>query len=153
MSPKPLVNLKPRSWISDRMDIDADGCWRWNRYINPRGYGIVHLSERSVMAHVLSYTISKGPVPEGLELDHLCRNKSCVNPDHLEAVTHKENVRRAPLMGRGKSSIVCPKCNAYMLQANQMLETKYRDGSQYARCRSCRKKYDDTRRNLGGATP
>jgi len=65
-------------------------CQIWTGYIDPGGYGRVH----GGLAHKAIYEAEHGPVPDGLELDHLCRNKACVNPNHLEAVTHLVNVRR-----------------------------------------------------------
>jgi hypothetical protein len=76
--------------------IDADGCWLWQRGVNPvSGYGM--LGRR--WAHRVVYEREVGPIPEGKELDHLCRVKACVNPDHLEAVTKSENAKRG-LTGR-----------------------------------------------------
>jgi HNH endonuclease len=71
-------------------------CWIWQRAINKPGYGAVHRREegKSRLAHQMMYERHKGPVPEGCILDHLCRVRSCVNPDHLEPVTHKVNCRR-----------------------------------------------------------
>lgn len=71
------------------------GCWQWRGATSERGYG--HLFDgvrRARPAHVIAYELAHGPVPDGKELDHLCRNPSCVNPAHLEAVTHRENMRR-----------------------------------------------------------
>lgn len=84
-----------------RVDQDPsnpiDGCWNWTGSKLPSGYG--RLSHRrlkqSKLAHRLSYEFAYGPIPGGLHLDHLCRNRACVNPLHLEAVTVEINVRRS----------------------------------------------------------
>lgn len=77
------------------------GCWRW-RARCLRGYGQVWWEGRSALAHRVVYEILAGIIPDGLELDHLCRNPGCVNPAHLEPVTGQENVRRsnAPAVAR-----------------------------------------------------
>lgn len=73
----------------------TDNCWIWKAYKNPKGYGRFTVSAGNiVMAHRFSYQIHIGSIPEGLVLDHLCENKSCVNPSHLEPVTNKENLIR-----------------------------------------------------------
>lgn len=80
--------------------IDAvSGCWNWNGALNKHGYGVtgrtVHGIVKTTTTHRVFYTQAKGPIPEGMHLDHLCRNRRCVNPDHLEPVTAKENVARS----------------------------------------------------------
>jgi hypothetical protein len=70
------------------------GCWVWQLSKNPKGYGSIWHEGKCWAAHRLSYTLLVGPIPEGLQLDHLCRNTSCVNPAHLEPVTNTENQRR-----------------------------------------------------------
>lgn len=70
------------------------GCWEWSGYKNKNGYGATVLKGKKLLAHRVSYTYLRGPIPTGLVLDHLCRNHACVNPDHLEPVTHAENMRR-----------------------------------------------------------
>ncbi len=72
----------------------TDGCWLWTGAENGRGYGTFWSEGMVVRAHRWAYGHLAGPIPDGLDLDHLCRVKSCVNPDHLEPVTHRVNVRR-----------------------------------------------------------
>jgi hypothetical protein len=73
---------------------EATGCWVWLRAKNAYGYGVLRPSRIQFQAHRVVYERHRGPIPEGLELDHLCRNTLCVNPAHLEPVTHAENIRR-----------------------------------------------------------
>ncbi len=83
-------------------ELDAvTGCWVWGRSA-PQGYGRINVHGRAVAAHRFSYQHFKGPIAVGLEIDHLCCNKRCVNPDHLDAVSQAENVRRYwnPNLGR-----------------------------------------------------
>lgn len=91
----------PRFWSTEQRmktfwaKVDkTDTCWLWTGSKTTRGYGRVSWDRRTTGAHRVSYQALVGPIPEGLELDHLCRVKHCVNPDHLEPVTHSENVRR-----------------------------------------------------------
>lgn len=69
-------------------------CWAWKGSLNSDGYGRFKVAGRLVSAHRFSWELANGPVPVGLELDHTCRNRACVRPGHLEAVTHRENVLR-----------------------------------------------------------
>lgn len=74
------------------------GCWLWLGPIINGGYGTFtigrNVKPRQVLSHRFSYELYKGVIPEGLDLDHLCRNRCCCNPDHLEPVTRKGNIRR-----------------------------------------------------------
>jgi HNH endonuclease len=75
--------------------VDKSGeCWEWLGHRNHRGYGRFQVDGHRRVAHRVSYEQYIGQVPDGLQLDHLCGNKGCVNPAHLEAVTGSDNVRR-----------------------------------------------------------
>lgn len=83
--------------IADKLAKYVDqnpSCWLWVGLQDRRGYGMTRVDGRIVFAHRAAYEHWVGPIPSGLELDHLCRIHSCVNPAHLEPVTHAENVRR-----------------------------------------------------------
>lgn len=95
-APIPLIN---RFWTK----VDkTDNCWNWVGQIHHTGYGVIYLSRaeckdpnrRLRLVHRVAYELLEGPIPEGLTLDHLCRNRRCVNPKHLEPVTVVENVMR-----------------------------------------------------------
>ena len=78
----------------------AEGCWEWAAFVNPAGYGVFYLGEanpRWALAHRYAHAATHGPHDPTLELDHLCRNRKCVRPDHLEPVSHRVNVMRSPV--------------------------------------------------------
>ena len=72
----------------------TDSCWNWKGGLNTKGYGEYWDGQRMVRAHRFVFEKFKEKIPKDLQLDHLCRNPSCVNPEHLEIVTNKENIRR-----------------------------------------------------------
>jgi len=92
----PYKNRQPLSVriVGGSIPEPNSGCWLWTKAVMANGYGLIMTSTGVRTAHRVSYEAHKGEIPAGLELDHKCRVRSCVNPDHLEAVTKTENVRR-----------------------------------------------------------
>lgn len=108
----------------------TDTCWLWTGTLGFGLYGRFNLTGGgTVAAHRQSYEWAKGPIPDGLELDHLCRVRNCVNPDHLEAVTHAENMRRARA---ATAKDYCYRGHEFTPE-NTLID---RDG--WRRCRECR---------------
>lgn len=107
------------------------GCHLWTGLATPWGYGRFFRTGRSIQvyAHRHAYEAQCGPIPDGLTLDHLCRQPACVNPDHLEPVTMAENVRRERRVRRLATR--CSKGHAYD-------QENTRTGSGY-RCRKCKR--------------
>lgn len=93
--------VPPESRFWSKVDKTAT-CWNWTGARDPNGYGRFGIrGRRLALAHRFAYELVNGTVPGALFLDHLCRNPSCVNPDHLEPVTHRENVMRGVVPNRG----------------------------------------------------
>lgn len=115
----------------DRIDAktvhNSDGCHEWTGGVNSRGYGKIQIDRRTQLVHRLVYAHRVGSIPTDLTIDHLCRNKRCVNPAHLEVVTRAENTRR------GLTRTHCAKGHAFVGD-NVLYDTRtgHRDG-----CREC----------------
>jgi hypothetical protein len=122
--------------VLDRMyakrEINSSGCWIWLGWKNELGYGWTHFNGRKESVHRTAYTILVGAVPEGLHLDHLCRQRDCFNPDHLEPVTCAENLLR----GAGPSARNAHKTHCWrgheFSESNTWLE---KNGARH--CRAC----------------
>jgi hypothetical protein len=83
--------LPERFW--SKVQLRPTGCWEWTASLST-GYGQCFIGGRVDKAHRVTYMALVGPIPEGLVLDHLCRNRACCNPEHLEPVSNKENILR-----------------------------------------------------------
>lgn len=128
---------KPRGTVAERFwakvdKSDVDGCWLWTGARDKLGYGRFSPqagAHRS--AYAVAYRLVVGPVPDGLELDHLCRNHGCVNPAHLEPVTHKENMLRGETFAASQASRThCPQGHPY-----DEINTRRKKGKR--ECRRC----------------
>lgn len=116
--------------FDDRVAI-GDGCWEWLGAKQPSGYGKMYWDYKTLLAHRVVYELVRGPIPEGLQLDHLCRNPSCVNPSHLEAVTARENVLRSDsTAGRNGRKTHCKRGHEFT-PANTYIRPRGRE------CRAC----------------
>lgn len=141
--PKPMP-LRERLMKYVRLEGE---CWIWTGAKDPEGYGRVNFNghANSELAHRVAYREFVGPIPEGLELDHLCRNPSCINPKHLEPVTKSINAKRG-LTGKhlrdnryGRSKSHCPHGHPY-----DLLNT-YFDSKGHRFCRTCHREREKAR--------
>lgn len=116
-------------------------CWNWTGADNGHGYGVFSIHARQQYAHRIAYELHVGPIPAGTEIDHLCRNRRCVNPDHLEAVSHAVNMHRGDtIAAKNAAKTHCPKGHPFD-DAN----TAYRPNGG-RRCRACAAEYQRKRR-------
>lgn len=117
----------------------TEGCWLWTSQIEAKGYGRFRFNGRPVLAHRFSYELAYGPIPSGMEIDHLCRTRHCIKPEHLEAISHIDNLRRGNTFDIGsvhRSITHCPRGHPYNA------ENTYHDkkGRQCIACRRERAK-------------
>jgi len=125
------VEVEPPS-VADRLKgkcaLDSNGCWVWSGQVGNSGYGKY---SSTGLAHRVSYETFVGPIPDGLTIDHLCLNKMCINPAHLEPVTSAENARRRDVHhGIGSAKTHCPQGHEYSLE-----NTRHSNGRRH--CRAC----------------
>lgn len=126
-----------------KIEYSPSGCWLWSGALSRAGYGLLQVpirrgQRRKAPAHRWAYERKHGLVPDGLVLDHLCRIRSCVNPEHLEVVTHRINVLRGVGTGaKNARKYTCPKGHA--LVAGNLVPAQVKLGARS--CKTCRKEY------------
>lgn len=108
---KPLTSIEK---VLANIQISETGCWLWKRWTDKDGYARMRIERKRVLLHRWMYQYHKGNIPEGLVIDHLCRVRHCLNPDHLEVVTIRENTLRGETHpARNAMKTHCPKGHPY----------------------------------------
>lgn len=122
--------------VHRRISLSPSGCWLWmGSVFQNSGYGRIKVSGRTMVAHRFAYEVLRGPIPGGLTLDHLCRVRRCVNPDHLEPVTPRVNVLRGEtITARNAGKTQCDRGHP-LAGANLFVR---KDGRR--RCRECERR-------------
>lgn len=121
------MTLEERFWA--KVDMSGD-CWIWTASKNGKGYGQIAVKpHRPALAHRIAWQLANGFVPDGMQLDHLCRNRACVNPDHLEVVDNRTNTLR----GIGPTAINAAK--KLCKRGHSLADAYVSKGMRY--CRTC----------------
>lgn len=125
----------------------TDSCWIWHGARSEEGYGLFTAHDGGGNAHRTSYVIFIGEIPDGYQIDHLCRNRSCVNPDHLEPVTPKTNIRRSVpfrdfshVGNHQRAKTHCPKGHEYK-EGNFRTYLRTGTGKPFKVCIACSREY------------
>lgn len=125
----------------------ATGCWHWTGYVRKAGYGIINIRRNGKNyprhAHRVAYETFRGPVPEGMQVDHLCRRRDCINPSHMEVVTPGENTRRGIVaeVQRQRHAKRTHCKNGHLLSADNVYQGHCK-GFPARGCKICRKAAD-----------
>lgn len=128
--------MKKTVWDRFWEKVDTSGeCWLWKASLDLNGYGRFTIGRREEKAHRTAYILIKGSIPDNLVCDHLCRNSQCVNPNHIELVTQRENVLRGiSLSAKRAKQIACHNGHAFT-EKNTYIPI----GTHARKCRECHK--------------
>lgn len=139
------TELPDRFW--SKVEQRGDECWVWHGSFTDEGYGQVTVNYKRTLVHRHAYEQLVGPIPEGLHLDHLCRNRGCCNPAHLEPVTCKENLYRSPLTLASINAAKTHCKRGHEFDAENTIRSK----SGARQCRECSNQLRRERRRAGAA--
>lgn len=125
LMPRKPIPVATRLW--PKVVWQSNGCWYWTGSKADGGYGVICVNGVQRLVHRVAYELVKGPIPKGMEIDHLCRNRICCHPSHLEVVTRAENIKRA-----NEARTTCSR--GHLINELNMYYTL----SGLRRCRKCR---------------
>lgn len=145
----PCMDARALARFESKFAVEPNtGCWLWLGTVNANGYGVINLTVGERKAHRVSYEHYVGPIPAGLQLDHLCRQRCCVNPDHLEPVTNAENVRRGECGRAGRQKTHCDHGHPFSEHGGYK---QWRHGHRFRYCRKCSREQTAARRQKTSA--
>lgn len=137
---KPLrgYRVAPEIRFREKYEVVGSGCWLWRAKLNASGYGTFGITEgNTVLAHRFAYELLIGPIPQGLQLDHLCRVRACCNPAHLEPVTNFENLHRGfSIAAMNARKTHCKRGHEFSPENTHLSAGKH--GRPVRHCRACR---------------
>lgn len=138
-----MVDERSLARFNRNYEVAENGCWEWTAALKDNGYAAFQVMRNTEIlcryGHRFSHEAFIGPIPDGLQIDHLCRNRRCVNPEHLEAVTCRVNLLRGETVTARRAAVThCPKGHAY--DADNTYTRPGRGGRDCKICRRLRKR-------------
>ena len=146
---KPYPRKHPADIIARWIEVDPEtGCHTWTGRLNNMGYGLMTVAQAgykplTLSPHKVAYELRRGRVPEGMVLDHTCRNRACANPEHLETVVQRENVMRSPIAegALNAAKTHCPQGHPYSAENTYVYHHASPKKHTSRTCKTCRREY------------